>query len=180
MALAPDENLPSKTGHVMLSEAKHLSVHRARPFASRWRDHTVPMLGVKIHKEPFGASCILSIRGKPSPACPLTSRLLTTNRDARPAPLRIGPCRGGSGVERSGGLYGRPCLGPCRPPCPSAQPSSHERTPRGPQKHDKVLCQQTTFVPSVPSVSTATSTPPTTTSTTPGELAGAWESDPNH
>src|SRR5260370_178596 len=87
------------------------------------------MLGVKIHKEPFGASCILSIRGKPSPACPLTSRLLTSKQGIRPAPLRIGPCRGGSGVERSGGLFCPPRHGPLPPPCPPAQPSSHERTP---------------------------------------------------
>ena len=35
------------------------------------------------------SSAILSLRGKPSPVCPIPFRLLITNRGTRPVPLRI-------------------------------------------------------------------------------------------
>src|SRR5260221_3171172 len=100
------------------------------------------MLVVKIHKEPFGASCILSIRGKPSLACPLTSHLLTANQGIRPAPFvsspveaevvltRVGFCKQehcsvGAGVVWSGvgAFIAARAKGPCRPPYPFSQPS---------------------------------------------------------
>ncbi len=136
------------------------------------------MLVVKIHKEPFGASCILSIRGKPSLACPLTSHLLTANQGIRPAPFvsspveaevvltRVGFCKQehcsvGAGVVWSGvgAFMAARARGPCRPPYPSAQPSPTKGLSRGPQKLDKVLRQQTEPVSTVPTVPTTLTTP---------------------
>jgi energy-coupling factor transport system ATP-binding protein len=45
----------------MLSEAKHLAAHRARPFASRRRDKTLPMLVVKNHNRPTANPSLIDI-----------------------------------------------------------------------------------------------------------------------
>ncbi len=106
----------------------------------------------------------------------MTSRLLTANQGIRPAPFVSSPVGAGVVWSGVGAFMAARARGPCRPPCPLLSLPPTKGLSRGPQKLDTVLRQQTAPVSTVPSVPTATSTPPTTTSTTPGELAGAWES----
>jgi len=64
------------------------SEHGEQPIGKVHVGERVLASSVDAHwRPPFGAPCILYIRGKPSLACPLTSGLLTANQCTRPAPL---------------------------------------------------------------------------------------------